>query len=380
MLECVYVMKKLGKKWLLVGLLVIVVIGVIAFILLNRIDPKKYYLDSFSNMKNYLIKNTDAYSKDFTGDFDLKMKTTSTDSYKKLFADTEVSGNYGYSSLNKQILLNLDSKYQNAELISANVFLANNKIYYKSTGLLNNYYFSEMDKYDDLFNNANADNNKNIINGIMDGINSSLKDSYFDVTKENNEKVVELKISGDNYKQFITDLFNNLKNNADFMKSYASLSGMTNSEITSDFDNTLTEITNDNELNIKTYLLNNKIDKITLALKQDINEINLEYNKNTNLITYNISSNDLKADGNLTITSTDTGSSLDLVVNYDGMTYTLTTNVKYNQTFTAPIISGAQDINDITEDDSETLLSGLYNNQTLLKFVQALYNLESEIS
>lgn len=364
----------------MVGLVVVVVIAVIAFVLLNRIDPKKYYLYSFSNMKNYLIKNTDAYSKDFTGDFDLKMKTTSTDSYKKLFADTEVSENYGYSSLNKQNLLNLDSKYQNAELISANVFLANKKIYYKSTGLLNNYYYSAMDKYDDLFNNANADNNKNIINGIMDGINSSLKDSYFDVTKENNEKVVELKISGDNYKQFITDLFNNLKNNADFMKSYASLSGMSNSEIISDFDSTLTEITNDNELNIKTYLLNNKIDKITLALKQDINEINLEYNKNTNLINYNINSNDLKADGNLTITSTDTGSSLNLVVNYDGMSYTLTTNVKYNQTFTAPIISGAQDINDITEDDSETLLSGLYNNQTLLKFVQALYNLESEIS
>ena len=364
----------------MVGLVVVVVIAVIAFVLLNRIDPKKYYLDSFSNMKNYLIKNTDAYSKDFTGDFDLKMKTTSTDSYKKLFADTEVSGNYGYSSLNKQILLNLDSKYQNAELISANVFLANNKIYYKSTGLLNNYYYSAMDKYDDLFNNANADNNKNIINGIMDGINSSLKDSYFDVTKENNEKVVELKISGDNYKQFITDLFNNLKNNADFMKSYASLSGMSNSEIISDFDDTLTEITNDNELNIKTYLLNNKIDKISLALKQDNDEINLEYNKNTNLINYNINSNDLKADGNLTITSTDTGSSLNLVVNYDGMSYNLTTNVKYNQTFTAPIISGAQDINDITEDDSETLLSGLYNNQTLLKFVQALYNLESEIS
>ena len=372
-------MRKLGKKWFLVGLVVVVVIAVIAFILLNRIDPKKYYLNSFSNMKNYLIKNTDAYSKDFTGDFDLKMKTTSTDSYKKLFADTEVNGTYGYSSQNKQILLNLDSKYQNAELLSANVFLANNKIYYKSTGLLNNYYYSEMDKYDDLFNNANADNNKNIINGIMDGVNSSLKDSYFDDTKESNEKVVELKISGDNYKQFITDLFNNLKNNADFMKSYASLSGMSNSEITSDFDDTLTKITNDNELNIKTYLLNNKIDKVTLALKQGTDEINIEFNKNTNLITYNISSKDYKADGNLTITSNDNGSGLNLVVNYDGMTYTLTTNVKYNQTFNAPNVSSALNINDITESDSETLLSGIYGNTTLIKFVQALYSLESEI-
>ena len=53
MIDGVYVMRKLGKKWILVGLLVVAV--VIAGIFLTRIDPKKYYTNSFYNMKNYFI-------------------------------------------------------------------------------------------------------------------------------------------------------------------------------------------------------------------------------------------------------------------------------------------------------------------------------------
>ena len=374
-------MRKLGKKWILVGLLVVVV--VIAGIFLTRIDPKKYYTNSFYNMKNYFITNVEAYSKDFTGDFDLKMKTTSLDSYKKLFADTEVSGNYGYSSQNKKLLLNLSSNYQNQKLLSGNVYVANEKEYFRVDDLLDNYYYQNMDKLDSLFNNANVDNNKNIINGLFDGVNNSLKDKYFDITKENKDKVVELKITGDNYKQFVTDLYNNLKGNNNFMNSLASLTGMSTSELSKAFDDDLNNVTSDDVLNIKTYLLNNKIDKISFYLKQNDGEYNIEFDKNNNnLITYNINSNkdNFKVDGNFTVSTTDTGSTLNLTINYDSVTYTLTNIIKYNQTFNAPDVSSAKNINDISESDSEELLNEVYNNINLIKFIQALYSLESEFN
>ena len=374
-------MRKMGKKWILVGLLVVVV--VIAGIFLTRIDPKKYYTNSFNNMKNYFITNVEAYSKDFTGDFDLKMKTTSLDSYKKLFADTEVSGNYGYSSQNKKLLLNLSSNYQNQKLLSGNVYVANEKEYFRVDDLLDNYYYQNMDKLDSLFNNANVDNNKNIINGLFDGVNNSLKDKYFDITKENKDKVVELKITGDNYKQFVTDLYSNLKGNNNFMNSLASLTGMSTSELSKAFDDDLNNVTSDDVLNIKTYLLNNKIDKISFYLKQNDGEYNIEFDKNNNnLITYNINSNkdNFKVDGNFTVSTTDTGSTLNLTINYDSVTYTLTNIIKYNQTFNAPDVSSAKNINDISESDSEELLNEVYNNINLIKFIQALYSLESDFN
>src|SRR5574344_1235218 len=125
------VKKGFNKNILVISLVVVVALAVVLFILFNHVNPRKYYETGLNNLKTSLTTNVNKIKGNYTGVLDLSMATTSKDSVKKILGDIDLNLVYGYDYNNKSIVFNVKSNYQNDKLVNGNIYLANNKVYFR---------------------------------------------------------------------------------------------------------------------------------------------------------------------------------------------------------------------------------------------------------
>lgn len=217
---------KKKKTGLVVGIIIFIVLllggGFFCYKMFFAKNSIEILLDSaFKGLEIY-ITNSDYNS--MTGDFSVSMKFNSTDEETNqvfgIFNKLDLTGSYGVDYDKNIISFDLESNYDDKDLIDMNFYTEYGKGYIYLDGLYDKYIDMPIEGYSEMFNRDITDS-RNIIVGLKKAINESLKDEYFIIEKEDGITKTTLDLTGDNNKNFSKDFTDSLLNNKAYLESYA---------------------------------------------------------------------------------------------------------------------------------------------------------------
>lgn len=217
---------KKKKTGLVVGIIIFIVLllggGFFCYKMFFAKNSIEILLDSaFKGLEMY-ITNSDYNS--MTGDFSVSMKFNSTDEETNqvfgIFNKLDLTGSYGVDYDKNIISFDLESNYDDKDLIDMNFYTEYGKGYIYLDGLYDKYIDMPIEGYSEMFNRDITDS-RNIIVGLKKAINESLKDEYFIIEKEDGITKTTLDLTGDNNKNFSKDFTDSLLNNKAYLESYA---------------------------------------------------------------------------------------------------------------------------------------------------------------
>ena len=211
------------------------VVGIIVFILLlvggGFFCYKKFFarnsievlLDSVYSSLEMYVDNSDYDS--LTGDFSVNVSFNSADNETNqmfsIFNKLDFKGNYGVDYDKNIISLDLESYYDDNDLIDMNVYTEYGRGYIYLDGLYDKYIDTPIEGYSEIFKRDSVDS-KNIIVGIKKAIDASLKEEYFTIEKDSKGITkTMLDLTGENGKNFGKDFCESLLNNKVYIESYA---------------------------------------------------------------------------------------------------------------------------------------------------------------
>ena len=248
------VMKKKGKAGLIIAIIFVVLliallsIGVISFI--NDSKPDTFYKKMVdTNIDKYTSKLKDMNYKTAKANIklDANINTNSNEIDKKvvnIINKTDIELNAQMDLENKKFIVNLDSNYENENLLTAQAYsdLESEETYVFLQNLLDKYVKVDMNRIqgieyystlNELFENQiKSDKEKSALKKSMNILKKELekviKKEYCSSSKEeieiNNNKVKTtkntIKMTRKQFQEELNTLLNNLKNNKDFMNGF----------------------------------------------------------------------------------------------------------------------------------------------------------------
>lgn len=176
---------KVGVLIAILFILLIALIGVIAVKIL--LGNQNQFKTLISNTFNYLENNIKDYSQT-TGTFSLKVNGTSTDNDTNeklnILSKIDIEGNYGVDLESKLVSLELKTNYDKEKLLNMNIYTQNGSGYIYLEDLYDKYIKTDIENYNDLFNNIDRAHYKTVLKSLNNAITDSLKDDYFKISKE----------------------------------------------------------------------------------------------------------------------------------------------------------------------------------------------------
>jgi len=231
--------QKKSKAIIPIVLIAIIVIASIGGFLLLKPTPKKIYSTIIDKSFDSLLKvmNNDMYtSNTVTTEFSIKpiLKTIDQE-YKEVFdliSSIDINGKYQIDYVNKSIVLNLDSKYNNKDMLKGNAYIANEKMYLNIDEMNDRYITEDLEGFNEVFETLKYQKDiKIIIEELKNAINKSLKDEYFKSEKvkmnvngkQSSVNKITLLLNYDNTMDLTRGILTNLKSNNKFLDSYVNL-------------------------------------------------------------------------------------------------------------------------------------------------------------
>lgn len=242
--------KKKSKTPFIIALILIIVIlgvaGVCAYLFMA--SPKKMFVSAIDNSYKFLSNVVDSkmYTSDTVSiDFDLKTtgKTVDDDMGPifNIIKNISLSGKSQIDFKNKNVLVDLDSKYNNNELVNAGLYVSNEKLYFDLNDLYDKKLYYDVEGINEFFKiNEYTTDVYNIVEEVKNIIASSLKNEYFKTEKvkmnvngeESSVNKTILFLDYNNLKTLLNDCLNSLKSNEKFLDSYVNLMKLEEDEIT----------------------------------------------------------------------------------------------------------------------------------------------------
>ena len=428
-----------GKKVLLSVIFVLVVaLAVLGFLIYFKgPNTKNVYLktiDDFSSSINEVINKTDMsklQQLDYNFSFNLNSSNTQYRDIAKILNKIKLNASMEEDHKNKKANINLDVLYNNSSMIDANIYL-NNKDYYVELPTL----YSKLIKLpvddsinlDQFWNIYNKDNYKTIINELTKIIKNNLKDEYFSSSdekinvlgKELNVSKQVLTLTGKDIFNMETSIINDLLNNEKLLNALSETANIPVADLKTELNNAKSELTEENgKLTIELYL--NKVSQkleyalfitdteklelsktsedtfniiynneklgtislinkgIDLMLNYENNTINIKFTENTikiSIITdeakinINVTENNKK--GNAVININILKEKIDLTINLD---YEL----KYINNIKSKDYSNYVEMDKMTEDDYNSIMTKLYENEALVTLIQDISNITGNL-
>ena len=364
-------MKRKSKILIIVVLLLVAlsIAGVIIFINMSKVDPKKYYETKMNELSTFLKKEVEKSKQSFSGQLGIKFKN-------KDISDLGLNINYSYDYERQKEFINYILTTKGKDLVDGNIYIANKKAYLNIKNVVDNYYFIDLEDNKEFLEQSMPQDFISMIQSGLNVLKKTLKDDNYSYVNENKEKKVILKITEDKYIDFVKQLIINLRADQEFVNNCSKVFDKKNSEIKEEITKLIDEDYKPKNIVVTTYLKDKDIDKINI----DITGMDINYNMLINKTSNNSYSITLKEkikeeekviNGMLTVNN----GNLIININYDDVVLNISNNIKYNETLKEPDITSAKDINILTEYDFENIFNTIFsNNQEIYDFLKPYIN------
>ena len=359
---------KVGVLIAILLILVLALIGVIAtkFIFENQNPVKALVTNTFE----YLEGNIKDYSQ-VSGTFALKVNGNSNDNdANEIFAmlnKIDLEGTYGVDLDNKIISLDLKSNYDKEKLLNLNLYAENGIGYVYLEDIYDKYIKTDIENYDDMFKKTNKEDYKVILKSMNKAINKSLKDDYFETSKEtvDGKKLTKTKLnlSTENQETLKNDILKSLLEDSEFLKSAATITEKTEDEIKENIQNKIDTKIEGNGETLTIYTEGNKFVKLELKQESDTMEITKE---SDDVYNYSITSDNETYSGTIKVTKQNENTTVSFSIKDSANTsyeVTLTTSAQYNKEISKKSIDKSIDYKDLTDEDTSTIYSNILKNE-----------------
>ena len=162
--------KKTNKIAILLFIIGLVIIGgVIYFYLFKKSSTFETYINkSFTYLEENLV-NLDSEGK-ITLSFNLNTNNQDMKDVVNLLNKIKVDSSYQIDFTNKKMNINLNSTYDNKELLKGNIYTENSYLYFNLNNITDKYYKSDkIEEYEEMFNlDMNTNDLKEYLNDYLD--------------------------------------------------------------------------------------------------------------------------------------------------------------------------------------------------------------------
>ena len=284
-----------GKNKLLFIIPAVVALLVIAFFVVRMVlsSPGRIYSSMIKKLGNSINEKTADEKSYYNVNLKPTISGTGQKEVEKLVNKVEIGIGANYNSKAKEMMLGLNAKYSNKDLISIDMNYKDQNAYLFLNKLLD--YPIKMDtksvNIDD--NSIDIKNTKKIVNGFTNALSKSIKSKYITKAKETltvdgKERKLNaytLTVNEKNYKEIAANLKNKLLNDKQFIKAYAKAANKKEAEVKKELKEALDsdgyDIDNDMKVILYTTgLFNNKF--VGINIKDDDTSFEIIENKEDN--------------------------------------------------------------------------------------------------
>ena len=320
---------KIAFLLLIIGLVIIG--GVIYFYLYKESSTFKTYINkSFTYLEENLVNTLDSEGK-ITLSFNLNTNNQDMKDVVNLLNKVKVDSSYQIDFTNKKMNINLNSTYDNKELLKGNIYTENSYLYFNLNNITDKYYKSDkIEEYEEMFNlDMNTNDLKEYLNDYQEKLIDNLDKAdgkVFALTKHELKK--EMDLDSEDY-DFTINKVILYTDNKNFVKL----------EIISD-NNTITVDKNNNIYKVEFTEENKEPVKLDIDIKDNL----------VNVVAY---LNDTDLSGNITF-----GFSKNKLAK-----------------FTSVDVKNATNFSDITEDEMNNILEKISTNEGIMALLDEIEKL-----
>ena len=169
--------KKKSKIALLLLIIGLVIIGgVIYFYLFKKSSTFETYINkSFTYLEENLVNTLDSEGK-ITLSFNLNTNNQDMKDVVNLLNKVKVDSSYQIDFTNKKMNINLNSTYDNKELLKGNIYTENSYLYFNLNNITDKYYkIDKIEEYEEMFNlDMNTNDLKEYLNDYQEKLIDNL--------------------------------------------------------------------------------------------------------------------------------------------------------------------------------------------------------------
>lgn len=428
------VRKKFVIPLVIIAILLIGLVGIFGFLYLNVGSAKDIYFSVLDNTNEFINESLDEAKEiienplSIGGDLKIDMVTNDLEMKElvEILNNVDLSYKIETDYKEKKANYDLDATYEDGNLINLGLNVKNDEVFVNLGSLFNKDIRFSGEDTEIVWNVYDYDNYKIIVDEAFKELKNVLKDEYFSTGKElvkiNDKNVFTSKytidLSGKDIYDIEISLYDNLKNNDKYLEAFAKMSGISKNEVINELNSYRNEVVQDDSMSLKitTYvnLFSKKIVKVSiddsgsitnivysnknsydileensivgsLEIKDDL--IKLEYNYGEDNIVMEITEDDFnfnygvgtnKINLNMTMKADKYSYLCEIVVKEDEVDAKISIDgVMENVTnITEKINNNYVDYDKLSDEDYMNMYQGVYQNQTLMTFIQDLSSIE----
>ena len=368
---------------------IIAIVGIAGGLLVYFTLPRQIFTTSLDKIVKPVLKGLEyeSYLTDFEFNSEIQSENAGSEfnEIANIFNNISISGKMGVDVNNKLALMELDSNFNDKELISANMYLQDAKAYIYLEELFDKYISADVEDYEEIFNVTDANEDlKEIINDVTKAFKKSLKNEYFTKEKENGFTKNTLVLDHKNTSEIVINVLELLKKNEKFISSITEIANIERQDVLDGIEEALdqlksiTEYKDDNIIKISIYTkgLFGTLSKFSI----DSEELSIYVNKDSKYdYSYKIVQyNEELLSGKVYYNNTNKKNTLNFTIDLDGiiLKFNLNYNTKYNGDLEKVNVKDSIDYTEFTEDDATVILENLEKNEGLVELVEKLENLD----
>lgn len=378
-----FIPKKKSKKSLIIAIIALIVLGLAGVVTYFYIktNPKSIFKTGINKLFSYgnieKLSGNNIKSETY---FRFNVTDTKQDEMLELLNNITIDMKSHIDKANKNIMISLDSKYENSELLKVNIYATNSQIY----GLLENVY----DKYigfpldSKIFNKLFEENNyfdemSIITKELSKEINNTLDKKYLKRTVSGLETISTLELDKDSYKNFVTSLLTKIKNNNNLIDSMAIITEKSSINLKQDIDNKINNFNGELQkikIILTTNILDGCIKKIEAYLNDNTDKITMTVdinNKNNYNFTIKVNEEIIKGTLNITDNAGFTEYSFTFEnEEYGKINYIFGYKLTENDTLIIPELTNIINYEEMPEEELETILTNLFQKEGILNLYE----------
>lgn len=382
--------KKNTKKGLIFGGIVVVLlllVGTLTYFLMP-VKPKKVFTTAIQEVYEASKSNFNGiFGGKYTISTDIHSDNKEIEKILEIVNKLNISMDMGVETKSKKMHIDLDSNYNNKELLKASIDVLDNNAYVFLNDIYNKNLLVPMEGMDEMFSlMENVKDYEIILKYFKDAFNKSLKDEYF--TKENKNitlngksvKVTENKLTLDekNQKELAYALSDEL-NNEEFIESFSRISDMDKEEVKEMLKDMKENIElEDGTLYVSIYTKGINNEFAGIEFKDDKDVISILKNTKTNY-SYEIKVEDKDYKGNIEAVIKDNDMNLKVSFDIEGISGSITMDFVENKKVNLPEIdtTNAISVENLSENEAMEILNNLQNKEGIIELMQTITSLSS---
>lgn len=368
-----FLIDKKSKKGLIFGIMALIILllgGIFAYFYIKT-APKKIFsmvINNASNLINTNITEPNTITNDFYFNINFENMKEDNQIYK-ILNNLSFSFASRVDKQNKNAILSLDAKYKEDSLINGSAYIVNSDIYVLLQDVYEKLIKVPLDS--NLLNSlydANYVNSLNIFKEVLKEVDKSLEKKYFTRSIDKLNIVSTLTFNKETYKEFMTTLNTNIKNNSTIISNLAKITGQSEADIKEELSKINDISVDEIKIIITANVLDSKITKVEISEKENDTSDKLVIDVlDNNTYNFEISGN-TATKGSLAISNKDSYTEYKFTIDdkeYGKVNYNLGYKLKYNESLNMPSLDNNVLYSELTEDDMTSITTKLFDNESI---------------